>query len=77
MEGIPWQPSGKESIWQSKGTGPIPGQGTEISQAKEQTKPPAMTAEPVHHWSPRATWTRSHMMQWRSCILQLRLDVAK
>ena len=45
------------------GVGSIPGQGTEIPQAKEQTKPPAMTAEPVHHWSPCATWTRSHMMQ--------------
>ena len=51
--------------------GSIPGQGTKIPHVEEQLSPEATTRESV------CRNKRSHMVQQRSCVQQLRPDAAK
>ena len=62
----------------------IPGWGTKIPHALEQLNPCNLNYWVPVLWSLRATARRStgcseksHMMEWRSCVLQLRLSAVK
>ena len=75
FEDFPGSPVVKNLPANAGDTGLIPGQGTKISCALEQLGPCTTTTElePM----PACLNERVHITQQRSCVLQLRSDVAK
>ena len=71
-QGFPGGPVVQTLPWNAGGVGWIPGQRTKITYAVEQLLSLCTaTRESMHHNE------RSCMMQWRSCMLQVRPSAAK